>query len=115
MCREHKVIRFGGFADLLDAFQILSDVAGGDQLPELVLAAHVEGDEGAALTVGSYVYIPPAQVAGLHRPHAGVGHDEDEVIGHCPVPAIIGVPVGNGKNRTLRFYKSLILIVILLS
>jgi len=38
------------------------------------------------MLVGSHVNIAPAKVACLHRPHAGIGHNQRGVVGHRPIP-----------------------------
>src|SRR5882762_2057433 len=87
---EYEIVRFGCFADHFDSFEIRGHVVRGDKLSELSLAAHVETYERAAMLVCPGVNVAPTEIAGLHRSHARIGHDEHEVVGHVPVP---GIPI----------------------
>lgn len=78
-----------GRADGFDFVEVLGDLYRGDQRAELALAAHIHSDERAALAVATSLHVAPAQIAGFGRPHAGVGHHQDEPVDHLPIPADI--------------------------
>jgi hypothetical protein len=75
-----------GSEDVANAVEVGRDVACGNKGAELPLSAHVEANKLPALSVGLGADIPPAQIPRFRRPHARVGHDQDEVVGHGPIP-----------------------------
>lgn len=84
---EYEIIRLGCLADCFDSFKIGSGVLRGDKLPEFSFTAHIDTDERTVLLVGADVDVAPAKIRGLHRPHARIGHDQHEVVGHVAVPS----------------------------
>ena len=86
--REHEIVRFSRLADSANALKVIGDVAGGDQLAELVLPPHMQDDELAALVVGPDGNVTPPQILGLRRTHAGVAHDQNEIVGDGAIPCL---------------------------
>ena len=86
--REDEIVQLGRIAEFLDPLKIRRNIAGGDQLAELSLAAHIDTNELAALLIRLNMDVAPFQISGLHRPHSSIGHHQNEVVDHLPRPAI---------------------------
>ena len=56
---EHEIVGLCCLADGADAFEIFGNVAGGNEIAEFVLSAHMQDDEFAALFVGPDRNIAP--------------------------------------------------------
>ena len=87
---ENRIVEAVDGADATNAFEVVTDVARGDQDPRHPLAPNAKGDELSTLLVDALCDVTPSEVSGLRRPHARVRHDQDEVVDHRPIPDVQG-------------------------
>src|ERR1700730_14484963 len=88
--REHKIVRSGRLGNGADAFEIFGDTADRYQAAVLFLAAHAQDDKFALLLLRGRRRDPPPQILGFGRPHAGVAHNQHEIVGDRAIPNLDG-------------------------
>src|SRR5271156_4804589 len=73
---KDSVVRFRGFGDHADTFQILSDALGGHQPARLTFALDKQHNDFTLLAIFCRHNVTPAKILHLRRPHACIAGNQ---------------------------------------